>query len=34
VVLAEGRVRKVLDASRTNADELTELVLGGATAAV
>ncbi len=34
VVLAEGRIRTVLDASQTSADELTELVLGGTPTAV
>jgi ribose transport system ATP-binding protein len=29
IVLADGRIRTVLDAASTNADELTELVLGG-----
>jgi ribose transport system ATP-binding protein len=33
VVLAGGQIRTVLDASKTHADELTELVLGTATAA-
>ncbi|HEX5193203.1 MAG TPA: sugar ABC transporter ATP-binding protein [Solirubrobacteraceae bacterium] len=33
VVLDRGQIRTVLDASKTNADELTELVLGTATAA-
>jgi ribose transport system ATP-binding protein len=33
VVLTGGQIRTVLDASKTNADELTELVLGTATAA-
>jgi hypothetical protein len=32
-VLDRGQIRTVLDASKTNADELTELVLGTATAA-
>lgn len=33
VVLAEGRIRKVLDAARTTPDELTEIVLGATPAA-
>lgn len=33
VVLAEGRIRKVVDTSTIDADELTEMVLGGATTA-
>lgn len=34
VVLAAGRIRTILDAAQTSADELTELVLGNAVAAL